>query len=48
MDARPWRFLEDRTDKLHVEERMAGLFYLAGDACDKSDTDVLGGDSTPS
>jgi SAM-dependent methyltransferase len=30
VDARPWRFLEDRTDKLHVEERMAGLFYLAG------------------
>ncbi|HMI34233.1 MAG TPA: methyltransferase domain-containing protein [Propionibacteriaceae bacterium] len=29
VDARPWRFLEDRTDKLHVEERMAGLFYLA-------------------
>jgi SAM-dependent methyltransferase len=29
VEARPWRFSEDRTDKLHVEERMAGLFYLA-------------------
>lgn len=28
VDARPWRFLEDRTGKLHMEERMAGLLYL--------------------
>ena len=28
VDARPWRFLEDRIGKLHVEERMAGLLYL--------------------
>jgi protein-L-isoaspartate O-methyltransferase len=28
LDARPWRFLEDRTGKLHIEERMAGLLYL--------------------
>ena len=27
VDARPWRFLEDRTGKLHIEERMAGLLY---------------------
>ena len=28
VDARPWRFLEDRTGKLHVEVRVAGLLYL--------------------
>ena len=28
VDARPWRFLEDRIGKLHVEEHMAGLSYL--------------------
>lgn len=28
VDARPWRFLEDRTGKLHMDERMAGLLYL--------------------
>jgi hypothetical protein len=28
VDARPWRFLEDRTGKLQMEERMAGLLYL--------------------
>jgi SAM-dependent methyltransferase len=28
VDARPWRFLEDRTGKLHIEERLAGLLYL--------------------
>jgi ubiquinone/menaquinone biosynthesis C-methylase UbiE len=28
VDAHPWRFLEDRTGKLHMEERMAGLLYL--------------------
>jgi SAM-dependent methyltransferase len=25
VDARPWRFLEDRIGKLHSEERMAGI-----------------------
>lgn len=29
VDARPWRLLENRTGKLHMEERMAGLLYLA-------------------
>jgi SAM-dependent methyltransferase len=28
VDAHPWRLLEDRTGKLHIEERMAGLLYL--------------------
>jgi hypothetical protein len=28
VDARPWRVLEDRTGKLHMEERMAGLLYV--------------------
>jgi arsenite methyltransferase len=28
VDARPWQFLENRTGKLRVEERMAGLLYL--------------------
>ena len=28
VDARPWRFLEDRAGKLHMEERTAGLLYL--------------------
>jgi hypothetical protein len=28
VDARPWRLLEDRTGKLHIEERTAGLLYL--------------------
>jgi hypothetical protein len=28
VDARPWRYLEDRIGKLHVEERMARLSYL--------------------
>jgi hypothetical protein len=28
VDAHPWQFLEDRTGKLHMEERMAGLLYL--------------------
>jgi ubiquinone/menaquinone biosynthesis C-methylase UbiE len=28
VDARPWRFLETRTGKLDMEERMAGLLYL--------------------
>jgi hypothetical protein len=28
VDARPWRFLENRTGKLDMEERMAGLLYL--------------------
>jgi hypothetical protein len=28
VDARPWRFLEDRAGKLDMEERMAGLLYL--------------------
>lgn len=28
VDARPWRFLEDRTGKLQMEERVAGLLYL--------------------
>ena len=32
VDARPWQFLENRTGKLRVEERMAGLLYLVS-AC---------------
>jgi demethylmenaquinone methyltransferase/2-methoxy-6-polyprenyl-1,4-benzoquinol methylase len=28
VDAHPWRLLEDRIGKLHMEERMAGLLYL--------------------
>jgi SAM-dependent methyltransferase len=28
VDAHPWRFLDDRTGKLQIEERMAGLLYL--------------------
>jgi hypothetical protein len=28
VDARPWRLLEDRAGKLHIEEPMAGLLYL--------------------
>jgi hypothetical protein len=28
VDARPWRFLEDRTGKLDMEQHMAGLLYL--------------------
>jgi hypothetical protein len=28
VDAHPWRLLEDRTGKLLMEERMAGLLYL--------------------
>jgi SAM-dependent methyltransferase len=28
VDARPWRLLEDRTGKLQMEDRMAGVLYL--------------------
>jgi ubiquinone/menaquinone biosynthesis C-methylase UbiE len=28
VDAHPWRLLENRTEKLDMEERMAGLLYL--------------------
>jgi SAM-dependent methyltransferase len=28
VDGRPWRFFEDRTGTLHMEERMVGLLYL--------------------
>ena len=43
VDARPWRFLEDRTGKLHIEERMAGLLYQFGMPRDKSNRRSGGG-----